>query len=118
MQELQLPAEERLLPKVHVNLGITLEADGCLSAACDHYRCVLPLLARIRGVLLTCMHAIKCVACTNLQGGGQAGAKPLQGAQAAGQRAVRAGRPARCAHSAVRCAGTPPGLCRCALRHG
>ena len=64
MQELQLPAEERLLPKVHVNLGITLEADGCLSAACDHYRCVLPLLARIRGVLLTCMHAIKCVACT------------------------------------------------------
>lgn len=41
MQEIQLPAEERLLPKVHVNLGITLEADGCLLAACDHYRYVL-----------------------------------------------------------------------------
>ena len=49
MQEIQLPAEERLLPKVHVNLGITLEADGCLSAACDHYRYVLvrrPFLLR------------------------------------------------------------------------
>ena len=40
MQEIRLPAEERLLPKVHVNLGITLEADGCLSAACEHYRYV------------------------------------------------------------------------------
>lgn len=39
VQGVQLPAEFRLLPKVHVNLGITLEAHGCLSAACNHYRC-------------------------------------------------------------------------------
>jgi Flp pilus assembly protein TadD len=32
------PGEERLLPKVHVNLGITLEADGRLAQACQHYR--------------------------------------------------------------------------------
>lgn len=34
------PGDERLVPKVHVNLGITLEADGRLLAACNHYQCV------------------------------------------------------------------------------
>lgn len=38
-QVAQLPADERLVPKVHVNLGITLEADGRLLAACNHYQC-------------------------------------------------------------------------------
>ena len=39
-QEVRLPGDERLVPKVHVNLGITLEADGRLLAACNHYQCV------------------------------------------------------------------------------
>lgn len=38
-QEVRLPGDERLVPKVHVNLGITLEADGRLLAACNHYQC-------------------------------------------------------------------------------
>lgn len=37
------PGDERLVPKVHVNLGITLEADGRLLAACNHYQCALYL---------------------------------------------------------------------------
>ncbi len=27
-----------LLPKVHVNLGIAMEAEGLLLGACEHYR--------------------------------------------------------------------------------
>ena len=84
-QEIQLPAEERLLPKVHVNLGITLEADGCLSAACDHYRYnYLPDTSF--GFAGALERSIKLHACNQsaidviLQGGSQAGAKPLQGA--------------------------------------
>ena len=51
------PGDERLVPKVHVNLGITLEADGRLLAACNHYQCVIPpALARV-GVKPT-MHAL------------------------------------------------------------
>ena len=38
-QDVQQPVAERLLPKVHVNLGITLEAAGRLQDACSHYRC-------------------------------------------------------------------------------
>ncbi|CAL8472353.1 g11896 [Coccomyxa elongata] len=37
LQEVR-PGDERLVPKVHVNLGITLEADGRLLAACNHYQ--------------------------------------------------------------------------------
>lgn len=38
VQEVRLPFDERLLPKIHVNLGITQEADGRLLAACENYR--------------------------------------------------------------------------------
>ena len=34
----ELPADAALLPKVHVNLGIALEALGQMSEACQHYR--------------------------------------------------------------------------------
>jgi hypothetical protein len=34
----ELPGDARLLPKIHVNLGITQEADGRLLAACHNYR--------------------------------------------------------------------------------
>ena len=37
-QEVVQPRDARLLPKIHVNLGITLEGDGRLLAACDSYR--------------------------------------------------------------------------------
>lgn len=33
-----MPRDARLLPKIYVNLGIALEADGRLLAACDSYR--------------------------------------------------------------------------------
>ena len=33
-----LPDDAALLPKIHVNLGISLEADGQLVSACQHYR--------------------------------------------------------------------------------
>ncbi|DBA88064.1 TPA: hypothetical protein ACH3X2_005067 [Trebouxia sp. C0005] len=33
-----LPDDAALLPKIHVNLGISLEADGRLDSACQHYR--------------------------------------------------------------------------------
>jgi len=33
-----LPDDAVLLPKIHVNLGISLEADGQLVSACQHYR--------------------------------------------------------------------------------
>ena len=38
VQEVALPKDARLLPKIHVNMGITLEGDGRLLAACDSYR--------------------------------------------------------------------------------
>lgn len=38
LQAAREPADAALVPKVHVNLGITLEADGRLLAACEHYR--------------------------------------------------------------------------------
>lgn len=34
-----LPDDAALLPKIHVNLGISLEAGGQLELACQHYRC-------------------------------------------------------------------------------
>lgn len=34
----RLPGDAALVPKIHVNLGITLEAEGMLISACDHYR--------------------------------------------------------------------------------
>lgn len=34
----QLPGDAALLPKMHVNLGIALEASGQMSEACQHYR--------------------------------------------------------------------------------
>lgn len=34
-----LPDDAALLPKIHVNLGISLEAGGQLQVACQHYRC-------------------------------------------------------------------------------
>lgn len=37
-QVLQLPADLSLRPKIHVNMGITVEADGRLLAACHHYQ--------------------------------------------------------------------------------
>ena len=33
-----LPTDAALLPKIHLNLGISLEAEGKLEAACRHYR--------------------------------------------------------------------------------
>ena len=33
-----LPEDAALLPKIHVNLGISLEADSQLESACQHYR--------------------------------------------------------------------------------
>lgn len=33
-----LPEDAALLPKIHVNLGISLEAEGQLELACQHYR--------------------------------------------------------------------------------
>ncbi len=33
-----LSDDAALLPKIHVNLGISLEAEGQLEAACQHYR--------------------------------------------------------------------------------
>ncbi|EIE19554.1 hypothetical protein COCSUDRAFT_67698 [Coccomyxa subellipsoidea C-169] len=36
--EVTMPKDARLMPKIHVNLGITLEGDGRLLAACDAYR--------------------------------------------------------------------------------
>ena len=33
-----LPDDAALLPKIHVNLGISLEAAGQLVSACQHYR--------------------------------------------------------------------------------
>lgn len=36
-----LPGDAALLPKIHVNLGISLEAEGQLELACQHYRCCL-----------------------------------------------------------------------------
>ncbi len=36
-QAARSPGDDALAPKVHVNLGITLEADGRLLAAADHY---------------------------------------------------------------------------------
>ena len=36
-----LPEDAALLPKIHVNLGISLEAEGQLELACQHYRCYL-----------------------------------------------------------------------------
>ena len=38
---ISLPDDAALLPKIHVNLGISLEAAGHLQAACQHYRCGL-----------------------------------------------------------------------------
>ena len=37
-QAVRLPQDNALQPKVHVNLGITMEADGRLLSACQHYR--------------------------------------------------------------------------------
>lgn len=37
-----LPDDAALLPKIHVNLGISLEAGGQLELACQHYRCCAP----------------------------------------------------------------------------
>ena len=34
----RMPEDAALLPKVHVNMGITLEAEGMLISACEHYR--------------------------------------------------------------------------------
>ncbi|KAK9853354.1 hypothetical protein WJX84_002688 [Apatococcus fuscideae] len=34
----RLPEDGTLLPKVHVNLGIAMEAEGLLLGACEHYR--------------------------------------------------------------------------------
>ena len=34
----RVPEDAALLPKVHVNMGITLEAEGMLISACEHYR--------------------------------------------------------------------------------
>ena len=41
--------DARLLPKIHVNLGITQEADGRLLAACDNYRRAFVLLRPTHG---------------------------------------------------------------------
>ena len=38
LQAATLPDDAALLPKIHVNLGISLEADGQLDSACQHYR--------------------------------------------------------------------------------
>ncbi|KAK9843482.1 hypothetical protein WJX81_004938 [Elliptochloris bilobata] len=38
LRDARSPADDALVPKVHVNLGITQEADGRLLAACEHYR--------------------------------------------------------------------------------
>ncbi|KAL0055211.1 hypothetical protein WJX82_008864 [Trebouxia sp. C0006] len=43
LQAATLPDDAALLPKIHVNLGISLEADGQLDSACQHYRDVLQL---------------------------------------------------------------------------
>lgn len=37
-----LPDDAALLPKIHINLGISLEAEGKLESACQHYRCTTP----------------------------------------------------------------------------
>lgn len=37
-----LPDDAALLPKIHVNLGISLEAGGQLDTACQHYRFGFP----------------------------------------------------------------------------
>jgi hypothetical protein len=42
VQVARLPGDASLLPKVHINLGITLEGQGCLLEACSHYRCEPP----------------------------------------------------------------------------
>lgn len=34
---LKMPDDSSLRPKIHVNLGITVEADGRLLAACHYY---------------------------------------------------------------------------------
>ncbi len=41
VQEVVLPKDARLQPKIHLNLGIAQEQDGRLLAACDSYRYVL-----------------------------------------------------------------------------
>lgn len=38
LRSAQLPDDAALLPKVHVNLGIALEASNQMAAACKHYR--------------------------------------------------------------------------------
>mmetsp|Transcript_10083 Transcript_10083/g.11784 ORF Transcript_10083/g.11784 Transcript_10083/m.11784 type:complete len:797 (-) Transcript_10083:746-3136(-) len=38
LQVARIPADARLLPQIHVNLGVALEADGFLMGACEHYR--------------------------------------------------------------------------------
>ena len=38
LQLARLPEDAMLLPKVHVNLGIAMEAEGLLLGACEHYR--------------------------------------------------------------------------------
>ncbi|CAL8471190.1 g10732 [Coccomyxa elongata] len=45
IQEVVLPKDARLLPKIHLNLGIAQEQDGRLLAACDSYREVVLLNA-------------------------------------------------------------------------
>ncbi len=40
-----LPDDAALLPKIHVNLGISLEADGQLVSACQHYRSAVAVAA-------------------------------------------------------------------------
>ena len=50
-----LPDDAALLPKIHVNLGISLEAGGQLELACQHYRC------RVRPALLQFLMFTVCL---------------------------------------------------------
>ncbi len=43
LQAATVPDDAALLPKIHVNLGISLEADGQLESACQHYRSAVML---------------------------------------------------------------------------
>lgn len=37
-QVARTPVDSKLLPQIHVNLGVALEYDGYLMGACEHYR--------------------------------------------------------------------------------
>ena len=59
-----LPEDAALLPKLHVNLGISLEAEGQLELACQHYRYCLCATVEVSCSLRYCSNIYKRVGAT------------------------------------------------------